>query len=147
MNEKEAAAMILQAVICDAVCAPDMQTREDAREWLLLYGSPSIDEIIQPEPMSCIGACRMLGLDWHWLRKTMRLAVKIDTIPAALVTKRHLTLVHNNELAYNRVYEQETHRADPKHTADEADNDRDRARQAKRRKLQLHLQVVQTSRR
>lgn len=141
-------ARMLQTVICDAVCASDADTRHDAQEWLLLHNDPTIDEIIQPDPMSCIGACRMLGLNWHWLRKTMKLAVKIDTIPVALVTKRHLTLVHNNELAYNRVYEQEQQRPSfPECATDEADNDRDRARQTARRKLQLHLQIVQTSRR
>jgi len=142
VRTKYAAAHILQSVICDAVCGSDSDVRSSARDWLLLSTEPGIDEIVDPEPGSFMGICRMLGFNWRWLRKTMRLAVVVDTIPSTesalptpLITKKHLSLVHNSELEYNRLYEQQQQQS-------ERNPNSDRASKTERSKCFLYLQAV-----
>lgn len=150
LEEQKIAAHILQSCICDAVCSSDSDIMSSARNWLHITGEPpSIDDIVNPEPGSFIGVTRMLGLNWRWLRKIMRLAVVVETIPTALVTKKHLSLVHNAELTYNKLYgNKTTSRTNSTGGADrtETNYDSNGARKAKRCKHFLYLQAVPTTR-
>jgi hypothetical protein len=83
---KERAANLLEYQICQGVC--DNNTH--AINWLLIHVKPSINEIVQPEIGSFIYCCRMLGINWRLLRKTLKGAFEV---------------VPSNEHKYDEDYE------------------------------------------
>lgn len=136
----EIAAYMLQNYICAAICEND----QVAIDWLLLDGnvgeevdknthslrSLSNDEILTPPETGFIATCRLLGLDWQWLRITLKNAISPGPLANDSGSVKYLpriVIVQAPEPCYNSYYDS------PKYTGqrpcNEADYDSDRARQ------------------
>lgn len=74
MLTRSQAAHILQNRICAALCDDDAE----AISWLLLSRKPTLEQIKTPNPDSFIYLCRMIGIRWNLLRKTLISAVEIS---------------------------------------------------------------------
>lgn len=84
--KKALAAHLLERHIRKAVCDYAPQSID----WLFIHNRPSINEIVQPEMGGFIHCCRVLGINWRLLRKSLKSAFEV---------------VPTSELEYNDRYE------------------------------------------
>jgi hypothetical protein len=77
MDDRELASRKLQLAICDAMCAPEKDTREGALRWI------ASDRFV--------ACCSILGVDWVNLRVSLGEAAELPEPAKEL--GRHLSLI------------------------------------------------------